>query len=121
MGVNLGAFLAPLLCGWLGENVAFKWGFLAAGIGMLLSVASFQWLKNRFLLSPTGEQIGVEPNKNRIKEGDSAGNSKFDNKQLAAITAGSLILFVIFYKLIGFDVFGAAIFAFAISIQQPSF
>lgn len=116
MGVNLGAFLAPLLCGWLGENIAFKWGFLAAGIGMLLSVASFQWLKNRFLLSPSGDQIGIEPNKNRIKEGDSAGNSKFDNKQLAAITAGSLLLFVIFYKLIGFDVFGAAIFAFAISI-----
>lgn len=28
MGINLGAFIAPLICGYLGENIAFKWGFL---------------------------------------------------------------------------------------------
>jgi len=40
MGINLGAFLAPLVCSTLGEDPAHGWrmGFLAAGIGMTLSV-----------------------------------------------------------------------------------
>ncbi len=40
MGINSGAFLAPLVCSTLGEDPAYGWrvGFLAAGIGMLLSV-----------------------------------------------------------------------------------
>ncbi|MEX0733267.1 MAG: peptide MFS transporter [Steroidobacteraceae bacterium] len=40
MGINLGAFLAPLVCSTLGEDPAYGWrvGFLAAGIGMCLSV-----------------------------------------------------------------------------------
>ncbi|MGB3228754.1 MAG: peptide MFS transporter [Saprospiraceae bacterium] len=116
MGINLGAFIAPLLCGWLGENIAFKWGFFAAGVGMLISVASFQWLKNKYLLSPTGLQIGVEPNRARLKEGESTVASNLDNKQMAIITAGSALLFLIFYKIVGFDFFGAIIFSFAISI-----
>ena len=40
MGINSGAFLAPLVCSTLGEDPAYGWrvGFLAAGVGMLLSV-----------------------------------------------------------------------------------
>jgi POT family proton-dependent oligopeptide transporter len=40
MGINVGAFLAPLVCSTLGEDPAYGWrvGFFAAGIGMLLSV-----------------------------------------------------------------------------------
>ena len=40
MGINIGAFLAPLVCSTLGEDPAYGWrvGFFAAGIGMLLSV-----------------------------------------------------------------------------------
>ena len=38
VGVNLGAFLAPLVCGFLGEAYGWHWGFTAAGIGMLASL-----------------------------------------------------------------------------------
>lgn len=38
MGVNLGAFLAPLVCGFLGETFGWHWGFGAAGAGMLLGL-----------------------------------------------------------------------------------
>ena len=34
VGINLGAFLAPLVCGTLGENYGWHYGFAAAGIGM---------------------------------------------------------------------------------------
>ena len=44
MGINLGALLAPLVCGTLGELYGWHWGFAAAGVGMavgLIIYASF--------------------------------------------------------------------------------
>ncbi len=41
MGVNLGAFLAPLVAGTLGEKVGWHYGFAAAGVGMLFGVVQF--------------------------------------------------------------------------------
>ncbi|MFN5378747.1 MAG: peptide MFS transporter [Ignavibacteria bacterium] len=36
MGVNLGAFFSPIVCGTLGQKVGWHYGFAAAGIGMLV-------------------------------------------------------------------------------------
>lgn len=41
MGINLGAFSATLLCGYLGETYGWAYGFGAAGIGMLFGLATF--------------------------------------------------------------------------------
>jgi POT family proton-dependent oligopeptide transporter len=43
MGINLGAFLAPLICGWLAENTVggYHSGFTMAGIGMVLGLAIY--------------------------------------------------------------------------------
>ncbi|WP_201315798.1 peptide MFS transporter [Dyella sp. EPa41] len=41
IGINLGAFLAPLVCGTLGEAFGWHWGFTAAGLGMLLSLVIY--------------------------------------------------------------------------------
>ena len=41
MGINLGAFLSPLVCGPLGERVGWGFGFAAAGIGMTLGILTF--------------------------------------------------------------------------------
>ena len=43
MGINIGAFTATLLCGYLGEEIGWAWGFGAAGIGMLLGLIIFLW------------------------------------------------------------------------------
>lgn len=43
MGINLGAFTATLLCGWLGEVYGWAYGFGAAGIGMLFGLVLFLW------------------------------------------------------------------------------
>lgn len=43
MGINLGAFSATLLCGWLGEVYGWSWGFGSAGIGMSFGLIIFQW------------------------------------------------------------------------------
>ena len=41
MGVNLGAAIAPLLCGYIGETYGWHWGFGLATFGMLVGVATF--------------------------------------------------------------------------------
>ncbi len=41
MGINLGSFLATILCSWLGETYGWSYGFGAAGIGMLAGLATF--------------------------------------------------------------------------------
>lgn len=56
-GINLGAFLAPLVTGALGELVGWHWGFGAAGVGMLLGLITF-----RTLAPKTLGPIGVQPN-----------------------------------------------------------
>jgi POT family proton-dependent oligopeptide transporter len=41
VGINIGAFLAPLVCGTLGERVGWHYGFGAAGVGMLIGLAIY--------------------------------------------------------------------------------
>lgn len=43
MGINLGAFLSPLICGTLGEKVGWQYGFGSAAIGMLLGLGFFAY------------------------------------------------------------------------------
>jgi proton-dependent oligopeptide transporter, POT family len=116
MGINLGAFLSPLICGYLGENVDFKWGFLAAGIGMLISTISFELLKNKYLVSPSGEQIGVVPNKARLKEGEADTGATFSTAQYGVLFGGGIALYLVFRYLVGFDFFGSLIFCLALAI-----
>ena len=43
VGVNIGGFLAPLICGTLGELYGWHYGFGAAGIGMLVGLSIYLW------------------------------------------------------------------------------
>lgn len=55
MGINAGAFLAPLVAGSLGENVAWEYGYLAAGVGMLLGTFWF------YFREETLKTVGLPP------------------------------------------------------------
>ena len=50
VGVNLGAFLAPLICGTLGQRVGWHYGFGAAGVGMVLGLIFY--VMNQKYLAP---------------------------------------------------------------------
>ncbi len=43
MGINIGSFVATILCGWLGETFGWKYGFGAAGIGMIIGLFTFTY------------------------------------------------------------------------------
>lgn len=55
MGVNAGAFLGILLCGYVGEKIGWSWGFGLAGIFMFLGMLQFYYAQ------PLFGNIGVEP------------------------------------------------------------
>lgn len=48
MGINVGAFSAALVCGYLGETLGWGYGFGAAGIGMALGLVTFLWGQRYF-------------------------------------------------------------------------
>ncbi len=41
MGINIGALISPLVCGYLGENINWHYGFGAAGVGMTLGIVQY--------------------------------------------------------------------------------
>lgn len=62
MGVNAGAFLGIMLCGYLGEMVGWSWGFGLAGIFMLLGLLQFSLAHNIF------GNVGLAPAKTMKEE-----------------------------------------------------
>ncbi len=121
MGINLGAFIAPLLCGYLGDtgNAAdFRWGFLAACVGMCLSLVFFIALKNKYIVTPEGEQIGEKPNSSReIKTADE--KTPVNTKAILIWTGIFLVLLYSFYFWIELDVVGC--FIFSLTIAAPGY
>ena len=53
MGINLGGFAAPYGAGTLGERTGWSWGFLVAGIGMLVGLSVFLWRSRGLFLAFT--------------------------------------------------------------------
>jgi POT family proton-dependent oligopeptide transporter len=95
MGINTGAFLAPLVCSTLGEDPAYGWrvGFLAAGIGMLLSVIIQLAFAQRYI-----GNVGREPAARRSLR--MAGGSKVP---LTKIERDRIrVIFVIFVFVVSF-------------------
>src|ERR1051325_9028087 len=54
MGINTGAFVAPLICGYLGQRVSWHVGFASAGVGMVLGLV--QYVAGRKYLGEAGLQ-----------------------------------------------------------------
>ena len=55
IGISAGAFFAPLVCGWLGEEVAWHYGFAAAGVGMVVGLIVY--LTGRHHLPPEPKAV----------------------------------------------------------------
>lgn len=56
LGINVGAMLAPLVAGTLGETVGWHWGFGMAAVGMVLGLGGYVWMRPRYL-----GNIGLAP------------------------------------------------------------
>ena len=69
MGINCGAFLGILLCGYLGETIGWHWGFGLAGIFMFFGMLQFYFAQNIF------GSIGLKPEKKADKTNEEKTNT----------------------------------------------
>ena len=67
MGINLGAFIAPLICGYLGQQINWHFGFAAAGVGMTLGV--IQYVLGSRNLGDAGLLAGARHTASRSRSG----------------------------------------------------
>lgn len=120
MGINLGAFLAPLVCGFLAEDYfavkdqagkivtyGFNYGFLAAGIGMVLGQVSFNALAQQYL-GDLGKEPGAKLQKARAAQNGTVDPplTKEEKDRLNVIVI--MMLFNIFFWA-GFEQAGSSI------------
>lgn len=134
MGVNTGSFIAPLICGFFGDTgnpADFKWGFLAACIGMLIGLAVFISYKDKYLKTPEGDAIGVIPNSRDEKKltpktpENIQGNKKSNRKNAIIWFSVWIILFYLLYAPLDMDLIGSIIFSMVVAapgyiISDPS-
>lgn len=76
MGVNAGAFLGIMLCGWVGEKVGWSYGFGLAGIFMLLGMLQF------YFAQPLFGNIGDKPEKIESSEKEEKVVEAIDEKEI---------------------------------------
>ena len=128
MGINLGALFSPIICGTLAEKVDFKWGFFAAGIGMVLGIILFYILKNKYVVGADGHAVGIKP----LPVFEDVGKETYITSEKPAVKKASgsgrgimwgavfIALFAIFYFFV-FDANYISSFIFSCSIASGGF
>ena len=93
MGINIGGFLAPLVCAWIAELYGWHYGFTLAGIGMLAGLFTF----TQGLKTDTFGEEGLPPEKANV-ESKFAGISREKIIYLASFASIPLFALVIKYN-----------------------
>jgi proton-dependent oligopeptide transporter, POT family len=95
---NVGAFLAPLVCGALAENPRYGWhvGFAAAGVGMVFGLIVYLWGRDKYLPG-----VGFAPSHSRDAEieaevGEIGVPSNMQNGAIGAVV-GTLVTLAVGY------------------------
>lgn len=107
MGVNLGAFLAPIAIGFISDGIfankneageivtyGYKYGFLAAGIGMFLGQVLFNSLSDKYL-GDTGKKPNIEAKP--IIDSSSEKNTKINTKLTFVEKQRIAVIFIFFF------------------------
>jgi len=88
MGINLGAFLGPLLCGYFGEQVNWHYGFSLAGFGMVLGLIQYRM---------GGRHLGDAGN---FRSTDSDAEVKAKSRKFFSITAAVFVAIIAFVYMV---------------------
>jgi len=94
MGVNAGAFIGIMLCGWVGEKIGWSYGFGLAGIFMLLGMLQFYYAQSIF------GSLGDKPKKTENNLVDTRTENKTEKLNTFSILDYSLVLIFIISALI---------------------
>ena len=111
MGINLGAFFAPLVTGWLGQKLNWHFGFAAAGVGMVFGL--IQYVFGQKYLTPVEEH--ETPQTAAIENAAQTGDAKqpFTRQEWGRITAASILTLFALIFWAGFEQAGSSLTLFA--------
>jgi POT family proton-dependent oligopeptide transporter len=120
MGINTGAFLAPLVCGFLAEDYfavkgvvngqetvlryAFEYGFLAAGIGMVIGQIVFNLLAPK-MLGP----IGLKPEESKRDASGKKVKDKLTKEEIDRVSVIIIITTFVVFFWAGFEQAGSSL------------
>lgn len=119
MGINAGAFLGMLLCGYIGEKVGWHYGFGLAGVFMFFGMLQFYFARRYFgIIGDSSKNIEANNLKNANQGDDEVVEEVPSNvKRDRLIVIGVLILFSTFFWL-AFEQAGGSMNIFALDYTQ---
>jgi proton-dependent oligopeptide transporter, POT family len=115
MGINIGAFFAPLIAGFLAEDLflttledgtmhyGFKWAFLASSIGMIIGQIIFSTQSKKYL-----GQVGIRPAQAAVKGQTKKPNAPLTKKEKQRTTAILIIACFVVFFWAGFEQAGSS-------------
>ncbi|MDC7994271.1 peptide MFS transporter [Altibacter sp. HG106] len=99
MGINAGAFLGILLCGYIGENVGWHYGFGLAGVFMFFGMLQFYFAQKIFGkigLSPSKSEDFDDAMEESVEDTQEAVADVMDEAKRSKVTRDRLIVIGIF-------------------------
>jgi len=116
MGINIGAFLAPLVAGGLGDTgdpADFRWGFLAASVGMAIGTGVFQVFKNRHIVDAEGHALGLPPAERPSGGRDAHHDEPMRRDDWERVAVIFILSFFVIFFWMAFEQAGASLTVFA--------
>src|SRR5438105_3264656 len=109
MGINIGAFISPLVCGWLGQKINWHAGFAAAGVGMVLGLIQYVAGRKYLVSVSDAKESKFEPTAPDVPEPGPA----FTRQDWGRITAASILTLFALIFWAGFEQAGSSLNLFA--------
>lgn len=125
MGVNIGAFISPIICGFVGDTgnpADFKWGFLVAALVSMLCLLIYILQKDKYLIGHDGNPIGIiaaAKEKQEERQTTVTEPVKLSVKESVLWIMSALVIFFVLLYLSNWDIIGSFIYAACIAI--PAF
>ncbi len=116
MGINIGAFLSPLVAGGLGDTgnpADFRWGFLSACVGMIIGTVIFAVYKNRHVVDANGHPLGLPPSQRHADSADRHEKRPLTREEKDRIAVIFILSFFVIAFWAAFEQAGASLTVFA--------
>lgn len=102
MGINLGAFFSPLVCGYLGETIGWHYGFAAAGVGMVAGLIMYVWGAQKYLGDHGLKPRAADVSKNHVAAQPLSSGTKSVLTVILSLTGAGVLGHVLGYWNHGF-------------------
>jgi len=109
MGINLGAFFAPFVCGTLGEKVGWGWGFLSASILMLIGVINYTIYNRKLLPESVFHPAGA---KKKAADGSLISHEPLTKEEKERVAVIFIMAFFIIFFFAAFEQAGSSLTLF---------